>query len=379
MRQRKSEYVGAQSTAELIPKPAKNDDGMMQKILFGIEGVPRLGDGSVDVRAIFWNIIAEIGGSFIVGLFVVLGRWLIGAGFQPTNDLLVLALLYAAGHALGSLIYYDYPVRRHLSNAITVGYLLTGRCGLVGACIYIVSQFLGAMFAGMFIAAFLSGVSYTANTIPLPYTVPLALNTTSTLGAASSVPIAVVGELLASSLVVVTALLVEFLNTRSDRLEKNHKRQVLFTSAMIGALVLVMGQFQIWTFNHVPYFTGLFATMWNLGTNAGPWYAISNVFAQYSSVFSASLPNPISTVWTNGNAGINYILTPAAGGIVGAIFFYALFFLGVFSLKRTGPFPAVPTRKDKATAGIVPTRDELIAEVASAPQDHSLVHPSKMK
>lgn len=63
----------------------------------------------------------------------------------------------------GTRLPVDFALRRHLSGAITVGYLVTQRIGVFGAAFYVLAQYCGGMIAGGTLRGALSASGKTKN------------------------------------------------------------------------------------------------------------------------------------------------------------------------------------------------------------------------
>lgn len=329
--------VGAKSRDELFPSIV----GQSREITFwrflGISGKNPAPTWSM----VFYAMFMEMMGSWLLGTGVALAAW--GVTGNTSTGLLngvLLGIVYGLTYYVGTRWYKDHVLRRHLSGAITFGYLFTNDIGLGGALFYTISQYLGGLLAMGTVAGILSGA-----TDALPRTtVPIATTLTSSLGTVVCL------ELFAGAIVVFTLLLNEFLNTdgtTEEAMIKNFKRASKTVAFTIVIMVALFSQFGVFTFNNVAYQGGLFG-----GVNAATaWRETSNL-AQLSN--TTLYPN---TVFVNGGAWALFMLMPYLAGILGAALFWAVFMLRVDNPNITNE---VFQRKRLYNEGApYTTRDEL--------------------
>jgi glycerol uptake facilitator-like aquaporin len=263
---------------------------------------------------LLFSMFMEAAGSCLLGMAVALSKWA-SAGTSFLENGAFIGLAYGATYYVLTRWVNDYVLRRHLSGAISMGYFLTNDIGLLGLFAYATAQYCGGILGGAGIIGLLSG---RIDALPRSV-VPIPLTTSSSLS------IVICLELFCAAIVVFSLLINEFLNTKTAgmpgdphySLKKNYKNATGIAAATIGFLVLIFYQFQVFTFNNVAYFAGLFG-----GIGAPPTRDINNVFwLNNVGIFTDS-------VFAGNNcAGALYLFMPYAGGVLGAALFYLIFFL----------------------------------------------------
>lgn len=273
-------------------------------------------------REILFAGFLEFWAAWLIATAVALAAWY-PTSLIPELKALVVAVAYAAAFYVSMRSgMYDYKLRRHCNAAISVAYLLTGEVGLYGFLFYIIVQTLGTMLAGATVGAILMGQLGSATRIPGP--LPL----TTTTNFANVVCL----ELFGAAIIAFFLLLNEFINTDgvsdgADRasienqmkLRKNYNKAVYRTSLLIGVLVLICYQFQVFTFSNVAYSGGLFSGWLADGADTRTLLKMANL----------STADFANSVWgTRGAAAALYILMPWVGGVVAALLFAIAAYIG---------------------------------------------------
>jgi hypothetical protein len=326
-----------------------------------------------DTFSVFWRVAGFFGkntgviswpgflyGSFrevffctILGLVVALVRW------QSTCANVILESFIigcATGlvYIVGTRFPYDHAFRPHLFSCITAAYMCTNDIGFLGWLWYSILQLAGATVGGGLAQAFLEG---NTNTTVCQSTIPMTMS----LGGTTGVPVlgTVFGvELFGAAVIPAVLLLAEFLETRrregvtgkepdySDR-SKAFARASLITGVVMIAIITFSYQFQIYTFNSVTYFAGLFAS----NQMASPHNM--NTLAQLATTtFTGS-------VWTNGSAWAFFYFWPTVGGLTGGLFFWLFFLARRMSGKESVDEP-IMQRKVRAAAAPATASDATV-------------------
>ena len=261
----------------------------------------------------------EMIGCWLVGVAVVLTAWDATDSSQLQNGFFV-GIAYGLAYFVGTRWVNDYVLRRHLSGAITLGYFAVNEIGLGGLLFYTLAQYLGALLAGSTVLGLLTGIITNTtgctgrNVVPIPLTTNVSLTSVLCL------------EFFGAAIIVFTLLYNEFCNTEDRKRQKNYRNATFYTAITTGVLVLICFQFNVWTFNNVPYFAGLTSGI-SAGNNTGlDCRDIVNLAQLYptkytNSVFTAS-----------GGAWALYLFGPWLGGIIG----YAIFMI-LFSMRVIAP------------------------------------------
>jgi len=287
-----------------------------------------------------FNFLLEIVGSFLLGLTVSLTVWA-AFGLQPLLAGAVIGLVYAGTWYGASRWITDLILRRHLNGAISMGYFLTGDIGLAGLLMYAVAQYLGSSLAGLVMFGIL-GNSVTAMTVfptaGMPAvgqlfqsTIPVPLATFTTLTTVCCL------EIFGGAIIVFSLLANEYITGKpepadgSPELISKYRDASLICAFTLFAFVALGYQFQVFSFNNVPYFAGLLSFA---------YFPTSPADARTLSVMSLGQWGISSVFNGHGGAFALYLFGPYAAGLIGAGIFWALFaarFMGPKEYQEEGP------------------------------------------
>ena len=288
------ENVEATSTFDLVgPEPVEG--GTMLGTLLSFSGK----HATPSSREIVQGFVMEALGTALLTSLVVLARWYVSGAGAGLGSLCV-AIAYAAGLYAASHFNGSYVLRRHLSGPITLSYLATRDIGLMGVVFYKVAQTLGSVFSGLVLAA-LIGQGISAVRVPVPFP-------TTTI---SSLATAVCLEIFIVAFLILLSLSYEFLNTNVMEGPKNYRHSRKVMGAVTAVLVLVLFQFETWTLNDNVYLTGLLSSML-----AGSTVDLSNLA---SGIYANSVFGTSGYAWTV------YYFGAWAGGVIGGLFFWLVF------------------------------------------------------
>ena len=283
----------------------------------------------------------EIMGTAILGVLVVLARW---------YDLgsLIIAIAYYVGIWSMSHMNGSHSLRRHLNGPLTLAYFLTGQIGLLGVAFYKSCQLIGSLIGGAVLSRLIGGVY--VGKLPVPF--PTTLN--------SSLTTAVCLEIFVTAVIILVTLITEFINTKEAENEKNYRKSMKTNAFITAVLVLVLFQFQAWTFNDNVYLTGLFAGF----DQSSPLLRIPEMSQQ-------SDPGYINRVFVDGSAWALYYFGPWAGGLAAVLVFWLFFTL--FARDPKDPMPKAFPAYQKA----VQFGSEVSASVAAPIETHldQLINP----
>jgi glycerol uptake facilitator-like aquaporin len=285
-----------------------------------------------------YNFLMEIIGVFVLGLVVTLGTFVAGPSVGIANGL-ALAAAVAGTYLVMARLYSDYPLRRHLNPAFTLGYLFTGDVGILGLVYYWIAQVLGALFSGLVVGAILSeqdGGCANAGACPaglLRATVPLPTTVNSaTFGLGISQATVICLEIFIPMLITLVLLLKEHLNTHSHKsnkkpdlysLQNNYKHAVKCAALATFVFVAVGHSFQVQSFNGATYLAGLFS-----GITASDGTAFGRTLYQLTRLSGTTfLTN--SVFGPDGSAAwALYFFGPLAGAVAAGLVATVIMYIG---------------------------------------------------
>lgn len=308
------ENVDAENLNQLYHKPASADLSPKETPfwwrIFGLTGKYKTPGAGVIIQA----AIMEILGSMLIGLSVGLAKWASGNGGNALTNGAFVGLAYAASYYAASMLPSDYTLRRHLNIAITAGYAIMNEIGVLGFLFYGACQFIGSMCAGGMIMTLISSSAFIDKQIAVPFP-----ETSFT-----SLGVVIAFEFVGSFVLVLVFLFREFHLTSWESRVKNHHHATRILTILTFFMVLIMFQFQIFTWSNVAY--------------GGGWFSGAGVSATfiYKSILTISnLKTDIfpTSVFVDGQAAALYFLMPIVGGITAAAVSLLVFIIRAKSIK----------------------------------------------
>lgn len=328
--------IGAMSRDELFRCKEKTADGRSGWMYVAGK------HGASTYRELGYGFVMEALVAFLIGTSVALTVFFARFSSVGIINAAVVALAYGISYYVSTRLPYDYKLRRHGSGAISIGYLFTGEIGIPGLIFYLVAQYLGSILGGIFVASLLLGRTDAFLPVPLPTTTSLVFANV------------VILEMIVAALVVCVHLCAEFLNSTGNtygdhtsmsgamtlgrRLRKNFNWATGITAFVMAWAVVLFFQFEVFTFNNVPYTTGLFAGA--LGVPAANQHRNMDKMAYLT---DGALYPTSRWIGQLGPAWAHYMFSPLAGGLIGAAIFWLLFAIGAKADSILGnnkvPFP----------------------------------------
>ncbi len=285
---------------------------------------PSGGNAPQPINGILSSMASEIFGCWLIGMSVALAKWNAISDNLMLNGAIV-AAAYAGSYYVAAQINPNHVFRRHLNPLFTLIYTATRQIGFIGTLMYIACQALGTFMAAGTVLALLSGSSGAAvdqtwtSIIQLP--VPLPVTESTTTAAATTFLMVVLAEIFIGAVLGFVLFFVEFINTSPAKARKNHIRAVRATALATGIAVLVLFQFQIYSFSPVVYGTGLFSGWSRANVDGLDTRAAVNVAQLTDGMYTNSVFGTRGTVWAF------YLLSWMASGAVATVFFLATFWL----------------------------------------------------
>ena len=343
--------VGAESRNEFYQS---RKDGEQVKTIFSWVGkhpTPTWGE-------LAFSAFLEVWGSWLIATAVGLASWFADDTVPQVDALFVGAAYAISWYAATRSGTYVYKLRRHCNASISMAYFATGEIGLFGLLYYVACKTLGTVISGLTIAGFIHGTAGSLTKLP----VPLPVTPTS------SFTTVVCWELFGAAIIAFFMLLNEFINTKgvsdsqavgydsednTNALRKNYRKATFRTALVTFLLVLIGYQFQVYTMSNVAYGGGLFSgiTLDKDSPDLKSFHKMTNM---------RIADGYTNSVWTTrSGAGAFYILMPWVSGLVAAIIFMPIFYLGVRGEEDSPGWRATKARYEG--------RSNMNAEVSANP------------
>ncbi len=321
--------VSAQSRFELFAGSNSSDEGVGSWFarFFSFAGMYE----TPSISALLYAFLLEFIGSFLLASAVSVAAYFV-AGLNVMLAGLIVAAIYGGSYFAITRMPADHSLRRHLNSAITIGYVITSRIGIFGALFYMIAQYCGALMSGVLVGMALSpyatAIPIVQSTVPLPTVLTSSIHTVWCL------------ELFGSAIIVMSLLVTEFAGTDETKAVENFHRGTGI-AAMVTAIFVVIGYpFQVFTYNNVVYFGGLFANVFNTvaGRRIADLASLYDATNHPSSVFGAAGTD-------GGLAWMLYTGMPYVGGIIGSLLFLAVF----MSRMEINTAKTIPDNKRRQT------------------------------
>jgi glycerol uptake facilitator-like aquaporin len=319
------------------------------------------------VSQVIWAAFREVLGCTIISATVGLVAFF-AVGLNVLLGGVLVAGAYYVAYTFATMLPIDETLRGHYNGAITMGYLVMSRIGVIGAIGYMVAQLVGSIFGGLLLAYSLvkyvpSFTPVVQSTVPLPTTLITNFGTIFVL------------EMVGAAIITLVLLIGEFVGTSSDaeKVGKNYKRGTTRAAFATAVFVVIGFPFQVFTYSNVAYFGGLFGNVLNLdaGRNMADLAQLNNIITHTNSTFGTAAGQA-------GGAWAHYFFTPMLGGVVGAMFAAAVYYARYnvrYDLEETGD---VCNEQKRATRQGQPMEKITAAAATQTPvQMQSTFHKTK--
>lgn len=335
-----TDQVGAESKNDFYRKRGKEEDS----IQWNVAGK----HGGSTYRELVFSFLLETWGAWLIATVVPLCTWF------ASSEMSLVSAMFVATAGAGSWFVatrsgmYVYKLRRHCNAAITIFYWFVGEIGLPGVAYYLAAQTLGSIFGGITTGLLLRGLTGSAVS-PVRLPVPFPTETITRFTTVWAL------ELIGCALLSFFLGLNEFINTKGvsetnsvitienedagseneRKLRANYENSTLWVAGLLFLFILIGYQFQVITFSNVSYSGGLFSG----------WLATSGDVRDFHNMQHMQSATYPGSVWgTRHGAAAFYNLMPWAGGALGAIFFWVVFYVAIKMWPATKEEGAMVTR-----------------------------------